>query len=69
MLMQVYSNFCESEVLVALRDLLNQRDVYDCSAEDLALRLYQERYLDYIADEHEVEAALEALVLDVELLA
>lgn len=67
--MQVYSNFCESEVLVALRDLLNQLDVYDCSAEDLALRLYQARYLDYIADEHEVEAALEALRLDDEVVA
>ncbi|WP_273846406.1 hypothetical protein [Rubrobacter calidifluminis] len=59
--MQVYSNFRESEVLVELRDFLAWNLELEPGPEELAEALG--------ADVFAVEAALEALVLDGELLA
>lgn len=57
-------------VLPALRDLLNQhREVSSTSPEELADLLWTLRYLPYRPHAFAVEAALEALLVDGEVLA
>jgi hypothetical protein len=62
-------NIHGSDVLPALRDLLNQhREVRSLGPEELADHLWMLHYLPYRPHAFAVEAALEALLVDGEVL-
>jgi hypothetical protein len=62
---QLYSSSSDSNVLPALRELLDQHpEAHSSAPEKLAGLLWMLRYLPYRPDVFAVEAALEALILD-----